>query len=196
MPKLVSVDVSVTDDRISLTFSHRAVATAYAAYLNSEDNRPEHAQPIPGYRRHAKLRPREKQVTLALPSFITWFITCRLPDDEDSVTFTFMDSHDEYAQLWAESMILFERVPGGAGGGGGGVEGEASGGGGHHDDDHDGSVKQLHVRRLWNRAGLVERLDALRKASNMQRVERNSAVLARLSPPAQTVAQNDPDMWW
>ncbi|KAM7194669.1 hypothetical protein V8F20_007861, partial [Naviculisporaceae sp. PSN 640] len=152
MPKLVSVDVSVTDDRISLTFSHRAVATAYAAYLNSEDNRPEHAQPIPGYRRHAKLHPREKQVTFALPSFITWFITCRLPDDEDAVTFTFMDSHDEYAQLWAESMILFERVPGS--GGDADAEGDRHG---------DGTVKQLHVRRLWNRFGLVERLDGLRK---------------------------------
>ncbi|KAK3329212.1 hypothetical protein B0H66DRAFT_634426 [Apodospora peruviana] len=108
MPKLVSVDVSVSDDRISLVFSHRAVAAAYAAYLNSQDHAP---QPVAGYRRNAKLHAVNKQVTLALPSFITWFITCRLPDDEDSVTFTFMDPDEEYARWWADSMILFERVP-------------------------------------------------------------------------------------
>ncbi|KAK4210654.1 hypothetical protein QBC37DRAFT_29291 [Rhypophila decipiens] len=188
MKNLVSVDVSVTDDRISLTFSHRAVATAYASYLNSEDNRPEHAQPIPGYRRHAKLLVREKQVTLALPSFITWFITCRLPDDEDSVTFTFMDSHDEYAALWAESMILFERVPDSA---------EGSGyDGGRNNDDDGGAVKQLHVRRLWNRVRLVEKLDSLRRAGTNSRVERNSAVLKSLAPPMRSEMQQDPDMWW
>ena len=184
MPKLVSVDVSVTDHRISLTFSHGAVAASYASYLNSEDKRPAHAQPIPGYRRHAKLNTKTRQVTLALPSFITWFITCRLPDDEDSVTFTFMDSHDEYAQLWAESMVLFERVPGCD------PESTVSDGG---DDD---TVKQLHVRRLWNRAKLMDRLDDLRREGTNARAERNNDILARLPAVSTKMAQADPDMWW
>ena len=180
MPKLVSVDVSVTDSRISLTFSHSAVASSYASYLTSEDRRPAHAQPIPGYRRHATLNTKTRQVTLALPSFITWFITCRLPDDEDSVTFTFMDSHDEYAQLWAESMVLFERVPG--------CDAESGG--------DDGAVKQLHVRRLWNRAKLMEQLDVLRREGTNARAERNVDTLARLPGVSGKMAQADPDMWW
>ncbi|GAB1309906.1 hypothetical protein MFIFM68171_00116 [Madurella fahalii] len=143
MPNLVAIDVSVTDNRISLVFSHRAVAAAYAAYLRAQDLRPPQLQAIPGYQRSPQLHTTTKEVSLFLPDFITWFITCRLPDDEDSVTFTFMDCDEECASRWAESMVLFEPVPG-------------------HDDE---GVKQLHVRRLWNKSYLLKRLDDLRRAS-------------------------------
>ena len=144
MPNLVAVDVSVTDDRISLVFSHRAVAAAYAAYLKSEDARPLVTQSTPGYRRSPHFNAAGKEVTLTLPNFITWFITCRLPDDEDSVTFTYGDMDEDYADRWAESMILFERVPGPV-----------------YDDD---SSKQMHVRRLRNKAVLLKRLEDYRRA--------------------------------
>ncbi|KAK0731969.1 hypothetical protein B0H67DRAFT_631821 [Lasiosphaeris hirsuta] len=140
MPTLVAVDVSVSDDRIRLVFSHRAIAQAYAKYLEAEDRRPSPA--VPGYRRAAHYNPSTKEITVALPKFLTWFITCRLPDDEDSVTFTFMDADEQYAGRWADSMLLFEPVPG---------------------PTYDESVKQLHVRRLWNKAHLQKRLDELRR---------------------------------
>ncbi|KAK3693430.1 hypothetical protein B0T22DRAFT_496217 [Podospora appendiculata] len=146
MPNLVAVDVSVTDDRISLVFSHRPVADAYAAYLRAEDSRPPHAQPIPGYRRDARHRAGSKEVTLALPNFITWFITCRLPDDEDSVTFTFMDSDEGWANSWANSMVLFEPLVGPV---------------------YDENVKQLHVKRLWNKTKLLTKLENLRSAPSL-----------------------------
>ncbi|KAL2015379.1 hypothetical protein VTK56DRAFT_5755 [Thermocarpiscus australiensis] len=157
MPNLVSVDVSVTGDRIRLVFSHRAVAAAYAAYLRALDLLPPRHQPIPGYQRSPQLHTTTKEVSLCLPDFITWFITCRLPDDEDSVTFTFMDADEGPAGRWAQSMVLFERVP---------ATHEHE-----HDDNHDrhgghddsGAVKQLHVRRLWNKAHLLSHLEELRR---------------------------------
>ncbi|EAQ93779.1 hypothetical protein CHGG_02014 [Chaetomium globosum CBS 148.51] len=111
MPNLVAIDVSVTDDRIRLVFSDRAVASAYAAYLRAQDLRPPQYQTIPGYQRSPQLHTTTKEVSLSLPNFITWFITCRLPDDEDAVTFTFMDEHEAHAARWADAMLLFEPAP-------------------------------------------------------------------------------------
>ncbi|EAA36328.3 hypothetical protein GE21DRAFT_2414 [Neurospora crassa] len=147
MPTLAAIDVSVSDDRISLVFSHRALAAAYAAYLEAEDSRPPYAQAVPGYRRHAMFHAASKEVTLAMPSFLTWFITMRQPDDEDSVTFTFSDEDEEQARAWAESVVLFEPpVPPGT----------------VYDSEEDG-VRQLHVKRLWNRGKLLQRLEELKK---------------------------------
>ncbi|KAL1839243.1 hypothetical protein VTJ49DRAFT_1721 [Mycothermus thermophilus] len=112
MPNLVAVDVSVTDRRLRLVFSDRAVAAAYAAYLRAQDLRPYQLQPVPGYRAVPQFHPVTKAVTLSLPDFITWFITCRLPDDEDAVTFTFSDEHAARAARWADSLLLLEPVPG------------------------------------------------------------------------------------
>ncbi|KAK3309430.1 uncharacterized protein B0T15DRAFT_545199 [Chaetomium strumarium] len=156
MPNLVAVDVFVTDNRLRLVFSDRAVAAAYAAYLRAQDLRPPHYQAIPGYERAPQLHITTKEVSLSLPDFITWFITCRLPDDEDSVTFTFMDADEDYAAHWAESMVLFEQVP------------PTTAPGDHHHhhhrhyhQQHHDDAKQLHVRRLWNRAHLLKRLEEL-----------------------------------
>ncbi|KAK1752657.1 hypothetical protein QBC47DRAFT_463200 [Echria macrotheca] len=146
MPTLVAVDVSVTDDRISLVFSHRAVAQAYAKHLALEDRRPPSLQPAPSYQRNARLNAAAKEVTLSLPSFVNWFITCRLPDDEDSITFTFADADDAAARRWADSMVLFESVVPAVG------------------DDND-APKQLHVRRLWNKSALLKRLEDVRRAT-------------------------------
>ncbi|KAK3901376.1 hypothetical protein C8A05DRAFT_34934 [Staphylotrichum tortipilum] len=175
MPNLVAIDVSVTDGRVRLAFSDRAVATAYAAYLRAQDLRPAHHQAIPGYRRTPHLHSAAKLVTLSLPEFITWFITCRLPDDEDAVTFTCMDEHQGFAARWADAMLLFERVPPPR------TDPRASGVV-LLDDDVDmsssssysssaspaaaaGVGAQMHVRRLWNRAGLLKRLEEMRRAS-------------------------------
>lgn len=142
MPSLAAIDVSVLDDQISLVFSHRALAAAYAAYLDAEDSRPPYAQAVPGgYRRNAVYDAASKKVTLDMPNFLTWFITMRQPDDEDSVTFTFSDSDEEQARAWAESVVLFEPL---------------------YDEQEDG-VKQLHVKRLWNREKLLQRLEELKK---------------------------------
>jgi hypothetical protein len=73
MPNLVAIDVSVTDNRVSLVFSHRAVAAAYAAYLRSLDLRPPQFQVIPGYQRSPQLHTTTKEVSLFLPDFITWY---------------------------------------------------------------------------------------------------------------------------
>jgi len=78
MPNLVAIDVSVTDGRVRLAFSDRAVATAYAAYLRAQDLRPPHHQAIPGYRRAPHLHSTAKLVTLSLPEFITWYVLCCL----------------------------------------------------------------------------------------------------------------------
>lgn len=146
MPTLAAIDVSVCDDRISLVFSHRALAAAYAAYLDAEDSRPPYAQAVGGYRRHAVYHADSKEVTLAMPSFLTWFITMRQPDDEDSVTFTFSDADEEQAKAWAESVVLFEPPKPGT----------------VYEEEEDG-VKQLHVKRLWNREKLLLRLEELKK---------------------------------
>ncbi|KAK0661653.1 hypothetical protein QBC41DRAFT_33981 [Cercophora samala] len=170
MPNLVSVDVSVTDDRVSLVFSHRAVAAAYASYLKAEDTRQQqrapsfsphhspqlnnhnpyrtlHNNPFSSYHRAPQFSPATKEVTFFLPSFITWFITCRLPDDEDAVTFSFIDADEQVATKWAESMLLFELVPPNP-----------------YDD-----VKQLHVRRLWNKARLIKLLEDLQQHQQQAR---------------------------
>ncbi|KAK0657924.1 hypothetical protein B0T16DRAFT_425958 [Cercophora newfieldiana] len=140
MPTLTAIDTSVTDSRITLTFSHRATAQLYAKHLESEDRR--NPSSFPGsYRRAPRFNPKSKEVSVALPPFITWFITCRLPDDEDSITFTFDDADEGNALRWAEGMVVFERVPAPAANSGHGA--------GYDDHDHDG-LKQLHVRRLWN----------------------------------------------
>ena len=145
MPTLAAIDVSVCDDQISLVFSHRALAAAYAAYLDAEDSRPPYAQAVGGYRRLAVYHAASKEVTLAMPSFLTWFITMRQPDDEDSVTFTFSDADEDQARAWAESVVLFEPpVPGTV------------------YDEEDGA-KQLYVKRLWNREKLLQRLEELKK---------------------------------
>ncbi|KAK3395793.1 hypothetical protein B0T20DRAFT_487244 [Sordaria brevicollis] len=148
MPSLAAIDVSVLDDRISLIFSHRALAAAYAAYLDAEDSRPSYAQAVGGgYRRNAVYDPSSKEVTLAMPPFLTWFITMRQPEDEeDSVTFTFSDADEEQAKAWAESVVLFEPLP---------CDDEEENGG--------GGEKQLHVKRLWNREKLLARLEELKK---------------------------------
>ncbi|KAK4135893.1 hypothetical protein BT67DRAFT_346920, partial [Trichocladium antarcticum] len=164
MPNLVAIDVSVTDSRISLVFSHRAVAAAYAAYLRAQDLRPAPHQTVPGYQRAPQLHTTRKEVSLSLPDFITWFITCRLPDDEDSVTFTFMDDAEAHAQRWADSMVLFERVPapspsGGNGRSRGHGHGRLDGGGGGRRGRRGSGVKQMHVRRLWNKERLLKRLE-------------------------------------
>ncbi|KAL2131222.1 hypothetical protein VTI74DRAFT_5399 [Chaetomium olivicolor] len=153
MPTLVAIDVCVVDDRIRLVFSDRAVAVAYAAYLRAQDLRSPHHQAIPGYQRAPQLHTTTKEVSLSLPAFITWFITCRLPDDEDSVTFTFVDEHAEHASRWAESMVLFEPVP----------QQNAGDGNDNVEDSSSYFVKQMHVRRLWNRAHLLKRLEELRR---------------------------------
>ncbi|AEO59565.1 hypothetical protein MYCTH_2025813, partial [Thermothelomyces thermophilus ATCC 42464] len=168
MPNLVAIDVSVTDNRIRLVFSDRAVAAAYAAYLRAQDLRPPQYQTIPGYQRSPQLHTTTKEVSLSLPAFITWFITCRLPDDEDAVTFTFMPEHARYATRWAETMLLFEPVR---------PDHEEDEDEDDYYDDAKGndrdyqygaparqrSPKQLHVRRLWNRAYLLKRLEELRR---------------------------------
>ena len=148
MPTLAAIDVSVCDDRISLVFSHRALAAAYAAYLDAEDSRPPYAQAVGGYRRLAVYHADSKEVRLAMPCFLTWFITMRQPDDEDSVTFTFSDADEEQARAWAESVVLFEPpVPGTV----------------QYDEAAEDGVKQLHVKRLWNREKLLQRLEELKK---------------------------------
>lgn len=73
MPNLVAIDVSVTDSRISLVFSHRAVAAAYAAYLRAQDLCPAPYQTVPGYQRAPQLHTTRKEVSLSLPDFITWY---------------------------------------------------------------------------------------------------------------------------
>ncbi|KAK4097165.1 hypothetical protein N658DRAFT_413643, partial [Parathielavia hyrcaniae] len=168
MPTLVSIDVSVTDNRIRLAFSDRAVAAAYAAYLHAQDQRPPQHQPIPGYRRAAQLHNTTKEVSLSLPPFITWFITCRLPDDEDSVTFTFIDAHEAYASRWAETMLLFEPVavvspssrPRSS------MSPSSPSSPRHYNNNNNYPphlYRQLYVRRLWNRAHLLKRLEELRR---------------------------------
>jgi hypothetical protein len=72
MPNLVAIDVFVTDNRLRLVFSDRAVAAAYAAYLRAEDLRPPQYQAIPGYERSPQLHITTKEVSLSLPDFITW----------------------------------------------------------------------------------------------------------------------------
>lgn len=78
MPTLVAVDVSVTDNRLRLVFSHRAVAAAYAAYLRAQDLRPppqqqkQHQTIAHGYARAPRLHAEAKEVSVALPGFITW----------------------------------------------------------------------------------------------------------------------------
>ncbi|KAK3341890.1 hypothetical protein B0T25DRAFT_559538 [Lasiosphaeria hispida] len=173
MPTLVAVDVSVSDDHIRLVFSHRAIAQAYAKYLEAEDRRPPQSQPIPGYRRNAHYNPSSKEITVALPKFLTWFITCRLPDDEDSVTFTFMDADEQYASRWADSMLLFEAVPG---------------------PTYDESVKQLHVRRLWNKAHLQKRLDELARKPSPNNKRGPSPRVSNHSGPTRQ-AQREAS-WW
>ncbi|KAK4151062.1 hypothetical protein C8A00DRAFT_17491 [Chaetomidium leptoderma] len=182
MPNLVAIDVSVTDSRIRLVFSDRAVAAAYAAYLRTQDQRPpQYGMAIPGYTRAPQLHTTSKEVSLSLPEFMTWFITCRLPDDEDAVTFTCMDEHEVYAARWAEAMLLFESVPSSSSSST--VVGHNHN---HHNNNHhhqqhqhqhqhhhhhDGSssgpAKQLHVRRLWNRAHLLQRLEELRRRASV-----------------------------
>jgi hypothetical protein len=72
MPNLVAIDVSVTERRLRLVFSDRAVAEAYASYLRAQDLRPYQLQPVPGYRALPQLSNNAKAVTLSLPDFITW----------------------------------------------------------------------------------------------------------------------------
>jgi hypothetical protein len=61
-----------------------------------------------------------------------------------------MDAHAGHAARWADAMLLFEPVP------------DSSS---FSSTDDDGSVtnKELHVRRLWNRAHLLKRLEELRR---------------------------------
>ncbi|KAK3299837.1 uncharacterized protein B0H64DRAFT_1795 [Chaetomium fimeti] len=208
MPNLVAIDVSVTDDRIRLVFSDRAVAAAYAAYLRAQDLRPPQYQTIPGYQRSPQLHTTTKEVSLSLPNFITWFITCRLPDDEDAVTFTFMDEHEAHAARWADAMLLFEPAPTPrprAASTSSTAVGDEDDDGYYYDDDHHNKssslhdsfhshshshhdhtsssmssspVKQLHVRRLWNRARLLKRLEELRRRTPTVRSRVGSPVWA------------------
>jgi len=173
MPTLVAVDVSVTDDRISLVFSHRAVAQAFAKHLESEDRRQSPSQPMANYRRSPRFNPATKEVTVALPSFINWFITCRLPDDEDSITFTFMDGDEALAARWAESMVLFEKVSA---------------------PIYDENLKQLHVRRLWNRSQLLERLEGVRRTTMSPRRGPTPAPQGGRAPT--TTRQAHAVSWW
>ncbi|KAL2159362.1 hypothetical protein VTH06DRAFT_2365 [Thermothelomyces fergusii] len=170
MPNLVSIDVSVTDDRIRLVFSDRAVAAAYAAYLRAQDVRPPQYQTLPGYQRTPQLHTTSREVSLSLPSFITWFITCRLPDDEDAVTFTYMPEHARQATRWAETMLLFEPVRPDEDDDDEEDEddyyyyyGDARGSARGYQYRQHSNPKQLHVRRLWNRAYLLKRLEELRR---------------------------------
>src|SRR4051812_41554736 len=64
MANLVAVDVSVTDDRIHLVFSHRGVAQAYAKHLQLTDRRAQDT--IPGYRRDVHFNAVTNEVTLTL----------------------------------------------------------------------------------------------------------------------------------
>ncbi|KAK4129678.1 hypothetical protein N657DRAFT_551452, partial [Parathielavia appendiculata] len=172
MPNLLSIDVSVTDNRIRLAFSDRAVAAAYAAYLRAQDLQPPQCQPVPGYTRAPQLHTATREVSLSLPYFITWFITCRLPDDEDSVTFTFVDAHERYASRWAETMLLFEPIVLPPSTRRSNFKSSPPSSPRHNhlyggDDDSDvggpAAAKQLHVRRLWNRTHLLKRLEELRR---------------------------------
>lgn len=81
------------------------------------------------------------------------FITCRLPDDEDSVTLTFMDADARRAARWAAEMVLFEPVAGAVTG----TTATAL----HNGDEP--AAKQLQMRRLWNRTYLLTRLEELRR---------------------------------
>lgn len=172
MVNLVAVDVSVTDDRIHLVFSHRAVAQAYAKHLQLTDRRSQDA--IPGYRRDVHLNVLTNEVTLVLPSFISWFITCRQPDDEDSTTFTFSDTDASYAQRWADSMVLFEAVARAV-----------------HDDD---SLQQLHVRRLWNKSALLRQLEDLHRRASPK--ARGPTPGLPLRAPVAMAAKQGPPAWW
>ncbi|AEO69886.1 uncharacterized protein THITE_26900, partial [Thermothielavioides terrestris NRRL 8126] len=161
MPNLVAIDVSVTDNRIRLRFSDRAVAAAYAAYLRAQDRRPPQQQAIPGYQRLPHFHAATKEVSFTLPDFITWFITCRLPDDEDSVTFTAADADAARAARWAASAVLFEPMPDPT------LPRLPFAARAFHDDNYDGGggghpvafSRQLCVRRLWNRTVLLRRLE-------------------------------------
>ena len=129
------------------------------------------------------------------------FITCRLPDDEDAVTFTFMDEHAAHAARWADAMLLFEPASWPS------QQHQQQHQQHHHQHhDHDGSGgKQLQVRRLWNRARLLKRLDELRRQTPTVRSRVGSPVWAngyganggRL-PVALTVpaAMQRGDIWW
>lgn len=172
MVNLVAVDVSVTDDRIHLVFSHRAVAQAYAKHLQLTDRRTQDA--IPGYRRDVHFNVLTNEVTLVLPSFISWFITCRQPDDEDSTTFTFSDADASYAQRWADSMVLFEAVARAV-----------------HDDD---SMQQLHVRRLWNKSALLRQLEDLHRRASPK--ARGPTPGLPLRAPVAMAAKQGPPAWW
>jgi hypothetical protein len=172
MVNLVAVDVSVTDDRIHLVFSHRAVAQAYAKHLQLTDRRSQGS--LPGYRRDVHFNVLTNEVTLVLPSFISWFITCRQPDDEDSTTFTFSDADEAYAQRWADSMVLFEAVARAV-----------------HDDD---SLQQLHVRRLWNKSVLLRQLEDLHRRASPK--ARGPTPGLPLRAPVAMAAKQGPPAWW
>ncbi|KAK3392771.1 hypothetical protein B0H63DRAFT_1466 [Podospora didyma] len=169
MPNLVAIDVSVTDDRISLVFSHRAVAAAYFKYLEVEDARPAQQQPIPGYYRAAQLHAHSNEVTVALPNCITWFITCRLPDDEDSVTFTYMDADEAAATRWADNMLIFDKVP--------------------SVSSSQDQNKQVHVRRLWSKTKMLKKLDDLLGNGNGSSSKTKSPSPPK-SPPKQTASNS------
>jgi hypothetical protein len=125
------------------------------------------------------------------------------------VTFTFMDADQDYAAQWAESMVLFEQVP---------PTTTASGDHHHHHQyyhhhqQHHDDVKQLHVRRLWNRAHLLKRLEELRRRASTPPTAREKSghgspvwgsggggrmpVQVPLTVAAAGMMQKGGDMWW
>lgn len=103
-----------------------------------------------------------------------------------------MDEHEAHAARWADAMLLFEPAPRSS----------------HrdHGHDHEGSSgKQLHVRRLWNRAHLLKRLEELRRQTPTVRSRVGSPVWGNgyganggRMPVALTVpaAMQRGDIWW
>lgn len=91
------------------------------------------------------------------------FITCRLPDDEDAVTFTFMDADEGLARRWAESMVLFELIPPSSPPAPAHLNDIINGSSSPSPMGDDGGIKQLQVRRLWNKDRLLKRLEELRR---------------------------------
>lgn len=91
-----------------------------------------------------------------------------------------MDEHQGFAARWADAMLLFERIPPprdssdprasgvmlddaghGSDGDGMSLSSASSSAGG----SAAGVGAQMHVRRLWNRAGLLKRLEEMRRAA-------------------------------
>lgn len=121
------------------------------------------------------------------------------------MTFTFMDEHAAHAARWADAMLLFEPAPRSPSQQYQQHHQQQHHHHGHHDQDGSGG-KQLHVRRLWNRAHLLKRLEELRRQTPTVRSRVGSPTWGNgyggmnggRMPVALTVpaAMQRGDIWW